>query len=304
MAANRSPKCGRRVKIIAVAIVLFMMISVEAANGSETSYFVIGAYGDDGSKGNTGVRVEIRTRAYVSSFELENGRNRTSDSFFLEESFSDGSKIDFGFTPFLGEPNWYWIRSDSNGQVEDGRGGPIGSAGLNGTWHSYSIELIPTGQRAIRYWNLVFDGTIIAMTEQTQSESKAETSVVLFEAVKATFSETNLSLGPVEFRSLSYLSSDGWHGVTSLRVVTSCSVDSQCTADFPFGITELGPNHVIVGSGVPKHQNGEILWTLNPIDYVSPYFSLIALIALVIIFAYFSVRRRFIIFPSQKPTAI
>jgi hypothetical protein len=67
-------------------------------------------------------------------------------------------------------------------------------------------------------------------------------------------------LGPAEFRNMSYLTSDGWQPVQSLTAYVGCAVNTPCTMPNPYGVTSLGPNDIIAGSGVQKHANGEILW--------------------------------------------
>ena len=63
----------------------------------------------------------------------------------------------------------------------------------------------------------------------------------------------------------------------------------------PASVTSLGPNHILVGSGISKQANGDILWATNPIEYLNPYVTLMILIVVAFVAAYFAIRKRLIV---------
>lgn len=97
------------------------------------------------------------------------------------------------------------------------------------------------------------------------------------------------SLGPVEFRNLSYLNCENvvilssnsqslgcssWQEVTSLTAISACGgvdgdtvtagASSNCNIANPYGVTVLGSNDIIAGTGEQLIQNGALLW---PVTY-------------------------------------
>jgi hypothetical protein len=71
------------------------------------------------------------------------------------------------------------------------------------------------------------------------------------------------SLGPVEFRNLTYYTHN-WGQVKSLTALTVCSaLTPNCGINIPYGVTVLGPNHIMIGAGQPLRKNGELIWREN-----------------------------------------
>jgi hypothetical protein len=292
--------------IITLFIVSIVILSSALATSAQGIYYLeIGADGDSGSQNNIGVRAEIRTHVYNGSlYEDASGEEHVGDVFVVAEPFSDGSIMYFGYYLYSGHAQWSWQRLGSDGRVEDGGVGSVGAVEPNGTWHTYSIVRESQMALAQGTWNFVLDNNYVGFTQQTIDERKATTGPVFVMAEKVTVDTTEFVLGPVEFRNLAYLKSDGWHPVASLRVRAYCSNKpaGRCNIDYPYGVSELGANHIIAGSGMPRHANGELLWASNPFDYLVPYLVPIGLAVLVIILAYFSIRKIPIYLPrNRKP---
>jgi hypothetical protein len=291
------------VALLAIFLIILAFASTTSAQG--TYYFEIGANGDDGSKGNVGVRVEIRTHSYFGHvYVAANGENRTTDSFVIGEPFSDGSVIYFGYYLYDEHAQWSWQRLSSSGLVEEEGVGVVDSVEPNSTWHSYSIVYDSLTTFAQRTWDFILDSSQVGLTQQTIDESKASTGSVLVFGEKITNNIlNNIVLGPVEFRNLAYLNSGGWHDIASLRARVNClnKPNTKCDVEFPYGVSELGANHIIVGMGMPNHTDGDLLWTTTPTDYLKPYLTPIGVIALIILVAYFAIRRVPIINPNWKP---
>lgn len=297
-----------------IGLVCILLVMVPNVVGQPQYYFEVGAVGDSGSTGNIGVQGEIRTHIFKMALGDQ-------DQFYIREIFDGGSSIVFGYTigmssafaPEVGQTTaydarWFWgAKVFSMIPVGDyGWVGKEGSAGLNGTWHRYSIVHDSTSHK----WVFDFDGVQvdyayyagvvpINITETTES--------VYFAAERISWTQRDSILGPVEFLNLSYLKEDGWHSVNSLRARVVCLVNNDpktpCNFDSPYGMLEVGANHVLAGSGLPKPASGDILWTMNPMDYLTPYLTPIAIIALMIVFVYSVIRRKVLIIPASKPTS-
>jgi hypothetical protein len=146
------------------------------------------------------------------------------------------------YYPVLTEPDYYY-------QL-----GPPMSAGANGTWHSYSI--VPFHGRTSG-WEFRLDGTYVSSLDGPTSASKNP----IYVAADHLTTEAPARLGPVEFRDLRYLTSNGWKSVGALYALNGCGVNTPCNFPHPYGVVSLGPNHVLAGSGVNQTvSNKELLW--------------------------------------------
>ena len=252
-------------------VVLVFLISVQPTNAS-TCNLQVGAAGDVASVGSIGVRVEIRTHTYKATDE--------ADAFWVANNLDNGGSIQFGydllaagtyckngefepgasFTCTSGsdtvngsEPTWTWEYWPSATGTQYFYGeGLLGSAGLNGTWHLYNI--VPNSNVG---WRLLLDGRMVANASFPPTRSS---STAYFTAEKITSSTSPGPLGPVEFRNLAYLRQDGWHNVTAVYAIVNCGVNPNCIP-IPYGVSLLGPNHIIAGTSIPQPKDGELLWS-------------------------------------------
>ncbi len=231
-----------------------------------------GAWGDEASIGNMGVRTEIRTHVYVLN-EQDLG-----DSFWVGDDLDNGGFIQFGFQ--IESPGSYCVR----GQVVGGAhecsktdtltdadvrwfweyfpnlkggdfyyaAGAFGSVGSNGTWHQYTITPSAAGG-----WVFLLDGNQVDSIGFHWTHSKHRVYVV---AEKVSSSTSPGLLGPVEFRNVAYLKGDGWHGVSQLYVLRGCGVSQNCGSSVPYGVQLKGPNYIVAGSGQGLLKTGSLLW--------------------------------------------
>lgn len=265
-------------RMIPVLLAIFTALSMLTGNLGALNQFAlqVGAWGDDASKGNMGVQVEIRTHIY-------NAGPSAFDYFWVGDNLDSGAFIQFGYSF---ESGYYCLR----GQIIGGRVtctgnseqiasfdarwqwqywpnikgedfyygiGPANSAGAEGTWHVYSI--MPNVENS---WTFVLDGQPVDSVFFAWTRSKDPAYAV---AEKVTSSGQFGSLGPVEFRNLAYLSDKtgvlAWHTVNSLYAIRGCAVNTVCNFEIPYGVTLLGPNHIAAGSGGEKVENGAVVWT-------------------------------------------
>jgi hypothetical protein len=263
--------------LCALLIALNTGTHVPEQTGAIWSSYQVGAWGDYASRGNLGVRVEIRSNVYPIS-----GDSIRSDSFWVGSNLANGAFIQFGYEllphnqtcsssdadvnlTLLGcvivRLFWeYW--PNATGTTYIGASIRIQNVGpgpptydVNGTWHSYEIAPGPDGDA----WFFKFDGNFITMAKFKPVQSKSDVYAV---AEQVTANPPG-KLGLVEFRNMSYLKSDGWHQVESLTALISCTTlpsFGQCSIPNPYGVSAIGPNHFLAGLGTHGQPDGHVLW--------------------------------------------
>jgi hypothetical protein len=256
-----------------LVVTLGLLAQAGGAYSQNQSSIQVGAWGDDASRGNMGVRVEIQTHTY-------DGYPGVLDYFWVGDNLADGAFFQFGYAI---QPGYYCLKGEQiNGkfsclstseQIMDSdvrwlwqywpnqyrkdfyyEIGPAGSAGVNSTWHLYSITPNSTNG-----WAFEIDDRVVAHADSPLASSTDPAFIV---AEKTSPSELRGQLGPVEFRNLAYLRSDGWHPASSFVALVNCGDGSTCL-ESTIGVAAPAPNHIIVGSGVSKHADGELLWTIG-----------------------------------------
>jgi hypothetical protein len=245
----------------------------------------VGAYGDEASIGNVGVRAEIRTNLYYVNSPSE-------DSFWVGDVLSDGAFIQFGYIRVRAGSYCSYAKVMPDASIACS-GGPLtvdgsdallfwlyssniskgefyyglvrhSSLGTNGTWHLYSILSDPPNR-----WMFLLDTEEVADALFPVANSSDRVFIVAeksFQIGESTFSTIREHptdsgpLGPVEFRNAAYLKHDGWHPVTELYAVVNCGVNPNCPS-IPYGVTLVGPNHIIAGTSIPQPDDGRLLWS-------------------------------------------
>ena len=173
------PRRLRTIKQALFLLTLFMIISSSAAVARAqvgNHVLQVGAWGDDASKGNTGVRSDIRTHIY-------NATPSDFDYFWVGDNLQGGAFIQFGYGYESGyyclqgqwvqgqltcsgssenigtsDARWqwqYWPNASANDYFYEI--GPANSVGENGTWHTYSIT--PNSGDG---WGFLLDGVQVA----------------------------------------------------------------------------------------------------------------------------------------------
>jgi len=258
---------------ICVLLAILVLLTSAATGSAQTQYSPqVGAWGDDASRNNSGVRVEIRTHIYQA-------HQSDFDYFWVGNNLNNGAFIQFGYGYEPGyfclkgvlKEDWFTCQggSDHIGS-SDARWqwqywpdayrhefyyeiGPAGSVGMDGTWHVYSI--MPNVRNG---WTFVLDGQPVGSVPFQWTLSKERAFVV---AEKVTSSEPFGNLGPVEFRDLAYLKNGGWHTVDSLFFLKGCAVNTNCSIGIPYGVALQGANHIVAGSEIQTQGTNGLLWT-------------------------------------------
>ena len=260
--------------VFTLAVAFFAMPRTAVA---QTQYDIqVGAWGDGASVGNMGVGAEIRTRvSNVTSPDLGN-------SFWVGDRLQNGAFIQFGYALFspgyycsygetvadstnclgfsetigYGDARWFW-QYWPNPKVIDFFGGigPANSAGSDASWHDYQIS-----PNAANGWNFVLDGHSVWNFNNYQVTRSMDQAHIVAEEVTGTASASG-GLGPVEFRNVSYLTDDYvWQQVTSLSAMSGCGAVSPNCGIIPFGVSVVGPNDIMAGTGQQPRSDGALLW--------------------------------------------
>jgi len=248
-----------------------------SVNDSQTTghHVQVGAWGNADSVGNEGVQVEIQTNSY-------NVSNQAQDAFWVGDVLNNGAFVQFGY--LILSPGYYCLSAHIAGNGTDCSGiddnvgfsdarwfwsyfpdvrvvndwyyefGSINSAGLNGTWHLYSILPGPSGD-----WNFQMDGVAVYSTNFPSATSSSPAHVV----AEKTSGSYGTRLGPVEFRNLAYLGNDTlWHGTSSLTPIAGCGYGDSlpCDVAIPYGVESIGANDIMAGSNVLTPSGDQPIW--------------------------------------------
>ena len=254
-----------------VAFLLINSASLSTGSGQPTPTLQVGAWGDDASRNNLGVKAQIETHTYDAYPD-------TLDYFWIGDYLADGAFIQFGYSLQTGvtclqggsfqgqvkclgttdiifgsDARWEWqywpnhALSDFYYQI-----GPEGSAGTNATWHEYAIQPGPLGT-----FEFLIDGQLAAGSNFTGSRS---TEPILAVAERSPASNVSYPLGPVVFKGLSHFDGASWTESDALIAIDSCGTDAACQLN-PYGSTALGDDSFVAGSSVPSSADGALLWT-------------------------------------------
>ncbi len=261
-----------KTNLILLGAVALLLISTVPVHAISYYSFQVGAWGDNSSVGNRGVQAQIETVIQpLQSPDLVNaywvGNNLQGEGFIqFGYEATNGIFCDLGYQPansnnapctgydqqfVASKPVWfyqYWpnvmVQSFYYGMGQDG------SAGVNGTWNTYTIQ--PALNNS---WEFLMNGQTVGAINIPAVPSS---SVAYMEAEKVSDSATTGPLGPVEFRDLQYYNGAAWNYVNSLTVLRSCGVAMKCTK-FPFGVTALDNNDILAGSNQPLLINNAFL---------------------------------------------
>lgn len=260
--------------VFTLAVVFFATPRTVAA---QTQYSIqVGAWGDEASIGNMGIGAEIRTHIYnVASSDLVN-------YFWVGDYLENGAFIQFGYALFgpghycsygetvgdstdcLGsaetigynDARWFWQYWPNPKVIEFYGGvGPANSAGPDGSWHDYQIS-----PNLANGWNFLLDGQSVWAFNNYRATKSIDQAHIVAEEVTSAASASG-RLGPVEFRNLSYLTDNYvWRQVTSLSAMSECGVVSTNCGIIPYGVSVVGPDDIMAGTGQQPNLDSVLLW--------------------------------------------
>ncbi len=262
-------------------LALLLLLALPAICGAQY-WFQYGARGGPDSYMNSGAKVTIQT-IY--------GQNPISGSlaFWVGETLSNGAFLQAGYLitnrtglyPSMctdlgcskqtyitkGSAEWFYEYFNSEtGQSFLGAVGDNGSAGANGTFHTYGFYSKGSS------WYFFMDNTTLGSVNLGTGDSGENGPVAFAEVANASEADT-VSI-PVIFSNLSMYKGGRFLQVPIGYSYIGYGVGSQSTIQNPYGVEELGNkvNYFAVGSGLPQPRNWDTLWQLGfDLNIVSAY---------------------------------
>ncbi|MGC8676393.1 MAG: hypothetical protein ACP5T3_02665 [Candidatus Micrarchaeia archaeon] len=236
-------------------------------------WFQSGARAGNSAAQNNGAMVSIET---VANQQSSSG----SMAFWVGENLQNGAFLQVGYTVenqtgyyptnctvsgcsstvllTAGKPTWfyeYFLPGDNSSFL--GAMGPDGSAGANGTFHTYGFYSLGDT------WHVLFDGKQIGAVNLGTSSSGPNPPVAIAELANSSGYTSRML--PVIFANLSAYKYDTFLPVENAYAIISYGVGSKTSIPNPYGVEEIGNrvNYFEVGSGLPTSTNGTELWHLG-----------------------------------------
>jgi len=262
---------------LAALVLVFIVFLSPARPVSATGpyWFQVGAFMQSATRVDvTGASVQIRTR--VPSYNPN-----AYTSYWVGLVLSNGAFVQVGYVSWpanAGYPQRFWEYFPPNGaDIGDGFHGDSNGApvGPNGTWYTYSIE--GKGNTWYAYINGILDGSY----DLGASNSGGNAPYAVAEVEQAY--DTNIPLGPVEFRELEYRDMNNlWYNVSAAVAWMGYGLGSGTPPtgmNFPYGLEVIGNNDWIAGTGLPPTYNNTSIWTNSA---AAPEFSVTSAHALIV----------------------
>lgn len=252
-----------------------LVITMLAGSANAQYWFQFGARGGSESAQNSGAAVSIQT---ITPQLVGSG----SLGYWVGETLDNGAFLQAGYVienesglyPALctqasgcgsyeqlnaGDAQWFYeyFPAGFNGGFL-GAIGPDGSAGANGTMHTYSFYSNGGGN-----WVFDMDGNVLGNINLGSSFSGGSTPVAFGEVANTT--GIGDQLPHVAFTNLSAYKSGGFEPVSQGTAYIGYGVGSSKGLINPYGVHEVGSrvNYFQVGSGLQDPKNGTVLWSLG-----------------------------------------
>ncbi|MGC8699517.1 MAG: hypothetical protein ACP5RK_00735 [Candidatus Micrarchaeia archaeon] len=257
----------------ALKFVLFALFIAFSSSAYAQYWFQFGARSGNSASMNNGASVQIET---ITPQNISMG----SLGFWVGEILSNGAFLQCGYLienatgnyPSLctqsgctsyqelkaGDAEWFYeyFPPNYNGGFLGGIG-PDGSAGTNGSMHTYSFYSIGNT------WYFTFDGKVIGSADLGTSTSGAEVPVAFGEV--ANTSSNNEYVRDVIFENLSSYKYGLWFPAAAGYAYIGYGSGSEKNLRNPYGVKEIDNrvNYFEAGSGLPQPMNGTQLWSLG-----------------------------------------
>ena len=271
----------RRYNVLALSLAIVIAVTLISGVSSAQYWFQSGVRGSDSSGQNNGASVSIQT--------IYQNITHGSLGYWVGEDLSNGAFVQIGYEIVnssgnypqtcsqsgcgnytqitQGIPTWFWeyFPAGYSGSNFYGGLGANGSAGQNGTFHTYSFS--SSGNT----WNFYFDGSLVGSVDLGTGTSGPNPPVAFAEQA-ATYSVTRMQ--HVGFKNLMYLSNGIFRLVPEGYSYVGYGKGSDSSISNPYGVQEVN-NYVdnfVVGTGIPIPASMSILWSLGYTLTVSSQF--------------------------------
>jgi|GEM_PF-1748767 hypothetical protein len=215
---------------------------------AKLQYWQVGLAADIDDAQAIGARSTIETRVpqQVSA--------NTTNYFWVGAYLRDNSFIQAGYyIPWFDttQANWFYCAFYADGRKGPCVNGPPGSAGANGTRHTYSISSIEatTGGDGKVTWRITMDGSLIGQFAWAVGDTGRNVPVIYAESSGFAPHPSTSVLGPVDFvDGLDVLHSGDAGYQPAAHLIVMYSAPTVCP---PYGMRADGHGGILLGSGLP-----------------------------------------------------
>lgn len=223
-----------------------------SSSGSH-QYWQVGLMAGPEASGASGMRTQITT---VLPQQVA---NHTTNYYWIGSYLADGSFVQVGYYVAWYQPTaagWFYCAFTSAQQKGPCVYGPEGSAGANGTVHSYALETGTASGSAA--WTALVDGQAVGSFAWTSGSTGQNAPGIYAESSGFAAHAADSQLGPVDFPQPIATRTAGqarYHA--ALHVRPAYDGDDICP---PYGAASDGLGGALLGSGLSCPADNEWLW--------------------------------------------
>ena len=212
--------------------------------GDTHQYWQVGLQATLSDAHTTGMRATIQTRV------PQRPSADTTNYYWTGSYLSDGSFVQVGYYVAWYDTNhagWFYCAYDTHNQQGPCKYGTPGSAGADGSLHSYELESTTKVGHVI--WTALVDGVPTGSFGWTTGESGMNTPALYAESSGFSAHPASSQLGPVSFPTGLDLRLSGQSSYQhAARLIPVYSAPNVCP---PYGIKSDGQGGALLGSGLP-----------------------------------------------------
>ncbi len=218
-------------------------------------YWQVGMAATSDDSQATGMRASIETRV------PEAVSQNTTDYFWVGSYLADGSFIQVGYyVPWYDNAHagWFYCAFTASGHKGPCAYGPLGSAGVDTTRHTYTLETATTGSAHDPVWQAELDGAQIGQFTWTAADTGSNAPAIYAESSGFAKHDGSSQLGPVDFVSgLEVRTADAIQYARATHALAMYSAPNICP---PYGVALDGHGGVRIGSGLACPDRWSELW--------------------------------------------
>jgi hypothetical protein len=234
------------------------------SGGGSHTYWQVGVMAGPDASDATGMRTSITTRL------PQTVAAQTTNYYWIGSYLDDGSFVQAGYFVSWSDPSdagWFYCSFNAAGTEGPCVYGPEGSAGADGTTHTYALEAAPTSatnggadgtDTGGATWAVYVDGAAAGQFAWSSGNTGDNSPSAYAESSGFAPHQATSRLGPVDFPAPIAARPDGqtaYVPADHLRPVYSAS--DVCP---PYGADADGQGGVLLGSGLDCPSAGQWLW--------------------------------------------
>ena len=228
---------------------------VTVSNGSLHTAWQVGIQAAGAPDQDTGVRTIIETRL------PQRVSDQTTDYYWIGAYLSDGSFVQAGYyISWLDDTRagWFYCAFTANGQKGPCAMGTLGSAGGNGSRHTYTLETLSGATTGGVEWRVTLDGATIGQFAWTAGDTGNFMPGIYAESSGYTPHAATSQLGPVRFSGGIQVRPSGQTDyVAAPHAQVQYNATDICP---PYGVAADGLGIALLGSGLDCPPGSSQLW--------------------------------------------